>query len=92
MVRIGEGMVEPRLVRRVEPVLSEVARQARLTGAVDLDVEVGPDGRVRKVTVLTPLPLLDEAAATAVRQWEYEPPRINGQPTAVVLKVRIPFR
>ena len=67
VVRIGEGMVEPRLVRRVEPVLSEVARQARLTGAVDLDVEVGPDGRVRKVTVLTPLPLLGVRTATDQR-------------------------
>lgn len=80
------------MIRRVEPELSGVARQARLSGVVDLDVEIGPDGRVRKVTVLTPLPFLDEAAATAVRQWEYEPPRINGQPSAVVMKVTITFK
>jgi outer membrane biosynthesis protein TonB len=35
--------------------------------------------------------LLDKAAVTAVRQWEYAPLLLNGQPERFVLTVTVSF-
>jgi protein TonB len=42
--------------------------------------------------VLRSIPLLDQAAIDAVRQWKYEPLIINGKPTPVVFTVTVRFQ
>jgi protein TonB len=42
--------------------------------------------------VLRGIPLLDDAAADAVRQWRYTPTLLNGVPVAVVMTVTVNFR
>lgn len=42
--------------------------------------------------VLRGIPLLDEAAVEAVRQWVYEPTRLNGVPVPVLMTVTVNFR
>jgi len=37
------------------------------------------------------VPLLDQAALDAVRQWEYQPSLLNGVPTPVVMTVTVKF-
>jgi periplasmic protein TonB len=37
------------------------------------------------------IPLLDQAALDAVRQWEYTPTLLNGVPVPVVVTVTINF-
>jgi protein TonB len=41
--------------------------------------------------VLRSIPLLDQAAVDAVRQWEYTPSRLNGVPVPVVITVTVTF-
>ena len=43
------------------------------------------------VRVLKSIPLLDQAAVAAVRQWEFEPPRVNGKPTPVISVMTVAF-
>jgi len=81
----------PRLVKRVDPVYPEIARQARVFGAVKLEATTDVYGRVRDVRVLESIPLLDQAATDAVRQWVYEPMVINGHPRAVTFNVMVRF-
>jgi outer membrane biosynthesis protein TonB len=61
---------------------------------VTLEVIAGIDGSVASVRTLGGDPLLAEAAATAVRQWHYEPYRLQGRPaefqTDVTLKFALP--
>jgi protein TonB len=42
--------------------------------------------------VLRSIPLLDQAAIDAVRQWEFEPTLLNGNPVPVILTVTVQFR
>jgi TonB family protein len=49
-------------------------------------------GRVRDVKVLKGLPLLEEAAVEAVRQWAYTPTLVGGEPAEVILTVTVTFR
>ena len=41
--------------------------------------------------ILRSIPLLDQAAIDAVRQWVYEPMIINGRPRGVIFTVTVRF-
>jgi len=87
---VGE-VKPPKLVRRVEPDYPGIAKEARVQGVVILGATTDIYGRVTAVRVLKSIPLLDEAAVTAVRQWVYEPLMINGRPRPVTFTVTVRF-
>ena len=87
---IGE-VKQPRCLRAVEPAYSEIARQARVEGIVIIEAETDIYGRVQRYKVLRSIPLLDQAAIDALRQWVYEPMIINGRPRGVVFTVTVRF-
>jgi periplasmic protein TonB len=87
---IGE-IRQPRLIRRVEPVYPEIARQARVAGVVILEATTDATGRVQAVRILRSVPLLNEAAIDAVRRWVYEPMIVNGRPRGVTFSVTVRF-
>ena len=41
--------------------------------------------------ILRSIPLLDQAALDAVRQWEYSPTLLNGVPVPVIMTVTVNF-
>jgi protein TonB len=75
----------------VAPEYPELARRAGVEGVVVIDCTIEPLGLVSGVQVLSGHPLLNQAALEAVRQWRYEPTRINGVPVPVVLTVTLRF-
>ena len=83
-VRVGSQIKTPVKVVDVPAVLPATARQAGISGMVLVEITIGPDGAVRDAKVLRSIPLLDEAALAAVRQWRYEPTLLNGVPVAVI--------
>lgn len=85
------GVVPGRLVRRVNPVYPELARRTRIAGMVQLTAIVRPDGKVGAVQVVSGNALLVRAAVDAVRQWRYEPFRLNGSPVQAEVTVRLDF-
>jgi TonB family protein len=58
-------------------------------GVVIFEATVGRDGRVEDVEVLRSVPLVDGAAIDAVRQWVYDPLRLNGQAERFILTVPV---
>jgi protein TonB len=90
-VRLGSTVAPPKKVKDVRPVYPPVALAMRSRGTVILDVTIGTDGKVRDVKVIHSVPHLDLAALEAVRQWEYEPTRINGALVALVMTVVVNF-
>jgi TonB family protein len=77
-----EAFVAPRRIHRVDAPQPEAARAANVSGIVIVDITVAVDGTVTNAKVKRSIPLLDDAALAAVRQWRYEPARRNGQPVA----------
>jgi len=90
-VRIGGDIKAPALVRQVAPVYPAAARMARVQGNVTVEAHVEADGQVQSVHVVKSVPLLDRAAVTAVKQWQYSPLLLNGTPTPFVLTVTVSF-
>jgi protein TonB len=82
----------PKLVRRVDPLYPEIARLARVGGVVIIEAETDLYGRVRNARILRSIPLLDQAALDAVRQWIYEPMVVNGRPRGVIFTVTMTFK
>jgi protein TonB len=90
-VRPGGDLRTPTRIRNVQPVYPAIAQSARVEGVVILEAVIGTDGKVRDVRVLRSIPLLDQAALDAVRQWEYTPSRLNGIPVPVLMTVTVTF-
>lgn len=82
----------PVLVVDVQPLYPEIARQAELEGDVFLRVLVGKDGRVVKVHVDGSIPMLDNAAIEAAKQWVFTPALSSNRPVAVWITRRLKFR
>jgi len=91
-LRITSGIEGPKALKKVDPRYPEVARQARVEGSVILEATTDIYGRVKNIKVLRSIPLLDQAAIDAVRQWVYEPAIINGKPREVSFTVTVQFK
>ena len=91
-VRLHAGIEPPRKVNDVAPVYPSLARSAGVHGVVIIEATIDGEGVVVATRVLRSVPMLDEAALTAVRQWRYAPARLNGAPTAVLITVTVNFR
>ena len=57
-----------------------------------LEITIAPDGTIREARILRSIPLLDQAALDAVRQWRYEPTQLNGTPVPVIMTVTVSFQ
>jgi protein TonB len=78
-------------IHKVEPVYPALARQARVSGTVELLGVLGTDGRIHELKVLRGHPLLINAALDAVRQWIFEPTLLNGQAVEVAAPITVNF-
>ncbi len=90
-VRVGGNVREPRKLVDVPPVYPMLAAKAGVQGIVIIECTIDPRGRVSNATVLRGIPVLDEAALEAVRQWTYTPTLLNGIPTPVIMVVTVRF-
>ena len=87
VVRAGDAVPVPKIIRRVEPEFPPGEK-----GTVIMEVTIGPEGTVTDVRVLRGYPALDAAAIKAVRQWVFEVSRIDGRPVSVVYTTSLAAR
>jgi protein TonB len=76
----------PRLLSARDPDYPLDARQEGVTGAVELEVEVNPEGYVERATVTSSSGdgRLDAAAVRAALTWRYRPARRDGQAISAI--------
>jgi periplasmic protein TonB len=91
-VRVSQGVTQGMVIRRVQPQYPQMAKIARVQGAVVLAAIIGKDGTIQNLHVVsTASPLLNQAAIDAVRQWRYKPYILNGEPVEVDTTVTVNF-
>ena len=86
-VHLHKGIEAPKKIADVTPAYPSIAQAAHVKGMVILEAVIDVHGNVTSVQVLRSVPLLDQAAVDAVRQWRYTPARLNGQPVPVVRSI-----
>jgi len=87
--RVGGAVTPPQ--RLGTPQYPPEARAAGIQGVVIAEVVIDPFGNVSDAKVLRSIPLLDEPALRAVRDWHYAPTVVNGQPVPVRMTVTVNF-
>jgi protein TonB len=90
-LRVGGNVRPPSKIRDVKPLYPAIAQSARVSGVVIIEATIGPTGKVLDTKLLRSIPLLDEAALEAVRQWELTPTLLNGMPVSIVMTVTVNF-
>jgi TonB family protein len=82
--RVGAGISAPVVIFKTDPGYSEEARNACLSGAVKLYLEVDETGHATNMRILKGLGHgLDEQAIDAVTKWRFKPGMKDGKPVVV---------
>ena len=90
-VRVGGTVRTPIKTVHVNPVYPPIAQSARIQGIVIIEATISEQGRVINARILRSVPLLDQAAIDAVRQWEFTPTQLNGVAVPVIMTVTVNF-
>ena len=85
---------EPAPITEVKPEYPSIAMQAGVEGRVTVHVLIGKEGRVLDAVLARNIqvPMLNEAALTAARQWVFTPGFANGHPVACWTAIPFHFR
>ena len=90
-MRVGGAIAPPQKTKDARPTYPLDAQEARVQGVVILEIVIAPNGKVRDARVLRSVPMLDQAALTAVRKWEFRPTLVNGVAAPVVMTSTVAF-
>jgi TonB family protein len=90
-LRVGGDIAEPKKIVDVKPVYPQLAQDAKISGVVIMEVVIDTTGGIRDAKVLRSVPMLDQAALDAVKQWRFTPTLLNGAPQEVIMTVTMNF-
>jgi TonB family protein len=90
-LRIGGAIKPPAKIKDVRPDYPAIAQSARVQGVVIVEAIIDTEGKIADARVLRSIPLLDEAALSAVQQWEFTPTLMNGEPRSVMMTLTVNF-
>ncbi len=92
-ISLEEGLIPPKLIKKVEPVYPESCVKDGIEGIVILEATTDEEGNVVDAKVLRSAhPELDKAAIEAVKQWKYAPYIFEGEPRSLVFTVTVTFK
>lgn len=96
IARVGQHGVEPPIIiKRVMPAYPEKAVKVKLEGYVILEAVMRRDGKITDIKVLRQLGMgkfgFEDAAADALRQWQFLPGKVNDQPADVRMVLKVDF-
>ena len=90
---IEQSQLEPlQLLRGAAPVYPAIAKARSITGLVVVQCTVGKDGKVSNLQFISGPPVFKDAAFEAVKQYQFKPAKLNGQPIEQATQVRLNFK
>jgi TonB family protein len=92
-IRVGGNVQAAKLLYKPVPVYPPQMKQAGVTGNVIMQAVIGKEGDILNLEVLSPEvhPDLIAAAVDAVKNWSYEPTKLNGENVEVVTMINVNF-
>jgi len=92
-LRVGGDVKAPQAIERPDPLYTETARKARVTGVVVVEAIINTSGGVENVRVLKGLPMgLSQEAERAVKKWRFKPGTLNGAPVSTIFNLTVTFK
>jgi TonB family protein len=77
------GILNGKAIEKPLPIYPEIARAARASGTVTVQIVIDEEGRVEKAKAVGGHPLLQSAAVEAAYQARFSPTRLSGNPVKV---------
>ncbi len=88
----SEPLVPPKVLKETPPLYTKNAFDRGIEGRVVLKVIIRKDGSIGPLRVDKSLDdELDQAAAEAVRKWQFDPARVKGEPINVLTNIEVDF-
>ena len=84
IIRKSGGVLQGTATHRVTPTYPALAKAARISGSVVVEVTTDEEGNVVAARALSGHPLLKDAAVDAARQWKFAPTLLGGTPVKVI--------
>jgi protein TonB len=91
-LKVSQGVSQGLLIKSVDPVYPALARKMRIQGSVELMANIGTDGSITSVKLLSGDSVLSQAAINAVKQWKYKPYYLGDQPVAIQTQITVKFK
>ena len=86
------SVVAATLILPKDPMYPAVARECSVSGRVEVQFRISPEGKVYDVKSVTGAPILARAAMEAVAARRYEPARLDGAPIDSQATTNFDFR
>jgi TonB family protein len=91
LIRKSGGVMMNSATHRVDAEYPPLARAARISGSVVVEVTVDEAGVVTSARAISGHPLLKDSAVNAARQWQFTPTTLAGIPTRVIGTITFNF-
>jgi TonB family protein len=91
--KVGNGVTQPKVLFKVDPVLPDEAGADNLVGTVLLSCVIGASGQAEEIQVVKSIDqAFDSKAVEAVSKWVFQPGTSNGVPVKVRATIEVNFR
>lgn len=91
VIRKSGGVLQDSATKKVEPVYPPLAKAARVSGSVVVEVTVDEEGNVTVARTISGHPLLKDSAREAAQEWKFKPTLLSGVPVKVIGAITFNF-
>lgn len=91
---LAKDVERPKVLRQVKPEFPEGLREMRVAGDIKVETILGEDGVPRHPLVLTlgnKMPAMKYVVLDSLREWRFEPARLEGKPVKVYYVITVNF-
>jgi TonB family protein len=92
-IRVSAGVQPAKLIRHPSPVFPQSARAQGMQGSVTFEALIDKAGFIKDTPLLVSdaQPELVQAALDAIKQWQYTPALLNGEPVEILTEITVNF-
>lgn len=92
IIRKSGGVLAGDAINRPAPLYPPLAKAAKVSGAVVVEVTIDEAGNVIAARALSGHPLLKDSAVSAAQQWTFKPTSLSGVPVKVIGTITFNFK
>src|SRR6185295_9322799 len=91
IIRKSGGVLQGSATKRVEPAYPPLAKAARVSGSVVVEVTIDEEGKVFAARAISGHPLLKDAAVAAAKEWTFSQTMLTGVTVKVIGTITFNF-
>ena len=85
-------MLQGEAIKKLEPSYPPLAKAARVTGTVVIEITIDESGNVESARPVSGHPLLKDAATSAAKGWKFKPTLLSGTAVKVIGTITFNFQ